>query len=112
VILVVLMAGLQWNLSERSWKEARYLSSYVRGAAATMGQLAIDPDSVKECADILTVCNHPPRKRAELLGLLVNYQLNLFNRRFQEFYRLDPYPPVVAAVAESTDESAPPEHQE
>lgn len=99
VILLALMAVLQWNLSERSWKEARYLSSYVRGAAATMGRLATAPASVKECADILTVCNHPPHKRAELLGLLVNYQLNLFDPAFQEFYRLDPHPPAPAHPA-------------
>lgn len=107
MVLVALMACLQWNLSERSWKEARYLSSYVRGAAATMGRLAADPASVKECADILTVCNHPPNKRAELLGLLVNYQLNLFDPAFQEFYRLDPYPPVPASTAASSDAQSP-----
>lgn len=81
---------LQWHLSVRSWEHAKHLSLYVEGAARTLGQLAIDPEADLECAPILTVCNFPPQKRAQLMDLLVNYRLNVFNPRFQALYRLRP----------------------
>jgi len=97
VMAVLGFGSLQWHLSQRSWEHAKYLSVYVQGAAATMGQLAADPGAQIPCADILTVCDFPVAKRRELMYLLQNYQLNIFNPDFQAFYRLRPTPPPAAA---------------
>lgn len=106
LMVVVLGLGfLQWHLSQRSWVHAKYLSVFVEGTAATMGQLAADPGAQIPCADILTVCDFPTAKRRELMYLLQNYQLNIFNPDFQAFYRLRPTPPP-AAAAEVPGETA------
>jgi hypothetical protein len=88
--LLIAMAVLQWHLSVRSWQHAKHLSVYVEGVARTLGQLSIDPGTDAACADILTVCDFPPQKRAQMLDLLVNYRLNVFNPGFQALYRLQP----------------------
>ena len=66
-----------------------------------MGQLAIDPGADVECADILRVCDFPVKKREELMQLLLNYQLNVFNPGFQALYRLRPFAPAVAPAPAS-----------
>lgn len=88
--LLLAVGLLQWHLSVRSWEHAKHLSVYVEGAARTLGQLAMDPGTEAACADILTVCNFPPYKRAQMLDLLANYQLNIFNPGFQSLHRLRP----------------------
>ena len=98
-MLALLALGiLQWHLSVRSWEHAKYLSMYVEGTARTMGRLAIDPGADVECADILRICDFPAHRRQQMMELLVNYQLNIFNPGFQSLYRLRPYPPPAAAA--------------
>jgi len=94
--VLVPLGLLQWQLSLRSWGQAKYLSQYVEGAALTMGRLAIDPAAEVECADILRICDFPVHKRQEMMELLLNYRLNLFNPSFQSMYRLRPFPPSAA----------------
>ena len=102
LLTVLLSLGvLQWHLSVRSWEHAKFLSLYVEGSARTMGQLAIDPGADVECADILRVCDFPVQKREELMQLLINYQLNVFNPGFQALYRLRPFAPAVAPAPAS-----------
>lgn len=96
LLVVVGLGVLQWHLSLRSWGHAKYLSVYVEGTAATMGRLAANPEAQIQCSDILRVCDFPPAKRRELMYLLQNYQLNVFNQDFQAFYRLRPTPPPAA----------------
>ncbi len=101
-LLVMTLLGLgllQWHLSQRSWEHAKYLSVYVEGVAGTMGQLAADPGAKIPCADILTVCDFPTAKRRDLMYLLQNYRLNIFNPDFQALYRLRPTPPPAAAAS-------------
>jgi hypothetical protein len=101
------MGVLQWHLSVRSWEHAKHLSVYVEGAARTLGQLAIDPAAEVECADIMTVCDFPPQQRAQMLDLLANYQLNIFNPGFQALYRLRPLAASTPPAPRSTaDDSA------
>jgi len=106
LVAVLGMGFLQWHLSQRSWVHAKYLSVFVEGTAATMGQLAADPGAQIPCADIFTVCDFPIAKRRELMYLLQNYQLNIFNPDFQAFYRLRPTPPPAAAAEASGETNA------
>lgn len=101
LLLLMTMGVLQWHLSVRSWEHAKHLSVYVEGAAKTLGQLAVDPEAAVTCADILTVCKFPPQKRAQMINLLVNYRLNVFNPGFQALYRLHPFAAPVAPASPS-----------
>ena len=87
-------AFLQWKLSVIAWGQEKYVSSYLEGTARAMGQLAADPYATIECTDIMTVCQYPPAKRAELIGRLQRYRMNLFSPDFQTFHRLHPEPPA------------------
>jgi len=104
---LTILAVLQWHLSLRSWNEARYLSSYLEGAATTLGALAEDPSAQIPCADILRVCDFPTDKRREMLQLLQIYKLNIFNPGFQALYRLHPTP-ARAMPSVASDTAAPP----
>lgn len=98
---LVLLVVLQWQLSVLAWKHVKYLSVYVEGVARSMGTLQADPASTMECADIMTVCNFAPAKRAELLDRLMRYRMNVFSTDFQHFHRLYPYPPAPAPQAQT-----------
>lgn len=106
LLAVLALGALQWHLSLRSWDQAKYLSVYVEGTAHTMGQLAADPGADIKCADILRVCDFPAAKRREMMYLLQNYRLNIFNADFQAFYRLRPVPPVPASPPAAANGSA------
>ena len=94
---VLLAALLQHRLSTLAWEQSKYLSTYLAGAARTMGEIARNPHREGACADILTVCQFPPAKRRELLDRLVRYRLNVFSPEFQAFHLLYPErPPEVA----------------
>lgn len=97
VVALLAMSVLQWNLGVRAWDHAKYLSVYVEGTAQTMGQIAANPAQQVQCSDILRVCDFPPWKRRELMYLLQNYRLNVFNEDFQALYRLRPTPSPAAA---------------
>ena len=92
-VIGLLLALLQWKLSTLAWQQEKYLSNYLEGAARAFGTLAKDPAAQIECPDIMTVCQFPPAKRAELIGRLQRYRMNVFSPDFQAFHRLHPFPP-------------------
>ncbi|MDQ3228973.1 MAG: hypothetical protein M3Q13_04470 [Pseudomonadota bacterium] len=102
LIVLVALGVLQWHLSLRSWDETKYRSAWFEGAGRIMGQLAARPDAQLQCTPELPVCDYPVAKRRELMFLLQNYQLNIFNPDFQAFHRLRPFPPPPAAADAST----------
>lgn len=97
-IVLAALITLQWKLSLLAWEHAKYLSVYVQGVAQSMGKLQREPASQMQCADIMTVCEQPPAKRAELMNRLARYRMNIFSPEFQAFHRLSPTPPPAAEV--------------
>lgn len=102
-LAVALLLVLQWQLSVVAWKQVKYLSVYLEGVSRSIGNLQADPASTMKCADIMTVCNFPPAKRAELLDRLLRYRMNIFSTDFQGFYRLHPYPAPAGPVRVAAD---------
>jgi hypothetical protein len=93
VLLAIIALAIQIPMSLRSWDLVKYVSQYQQAAALQMGQLLSDPSKVPAgCLDILTVCEMSPAKRADLMTLLSKNGLNLFSPRFQQLWRLYPYP--------------------
>jgi hypothetical protein len=92
-LLASVAIAIQIPMSLRSWDLVKYVSQYQQAAALQMGQLLSDPSRVPAgCLDILTVCQMAPDKRADLMTLLSKNGLNLFSPRFQQLWRLYPYP--------------------
>jgi hypothetical protein len=89
----LVIIALQVPISIRSWALPKYVAQYQQRAALQMGALLADPARVPErCLDILVVCGLPEAKRANLMHLLGDHQLNLFSPRFQRSWGLRPYP--------------------
>jgi hypothetical protein len=105
-LAMLVFGGLQVRLGKLGWEHAKYVSSYVEGAAFTLGALAADPRRQLECADILTICNYPLEQRQRILARLVHYRLNLFSPDFQAFHRLYPTRPVAPPPAAPVTSSA------
>lgn len=99
-------AFLQWKLSVIAWGQEKYVSSYLEGTARAMGRLAADPYATIECPDIMTVCQYPPAKRAELIGRLQRYRMNIFSPDFQAFHRLHPEAPAETSAADGRSQRA------
>lgn len=105
-VLLVLVA-LQCSVSMLAWKQVKYVSAYVERTAAAMGALAADPNANPECTDIMTVCRMPAARRAELIGRLQRYRMNLFSPDFQAFHRLYPRVPADAASPVPAERATP-----
>lgn len=91
-VLLLAMAALQWFVSARAWIDQKYVDVYIQQAAFTLGRIANDPAFPGPCADILTICSFPPERRAKLLGLLRDRELNLYSPDFRARHRLYMYP--------------------
>jgi len=89
VIVGVLI--VQCVVSKANWGLPRYLSPYWQNAALSMQTLASDPQREPgNCPDIMSVCHYGADQREQLMGLLVEKQLNIFSPAFQMRYRLYP----------------------
>jgi hypothetical protein len=92
-LLPTALAGLlilvQIPLSKFSWWEAQFNRQYWQTMAVQMARLADTPaDPPSRCVANLVVCQWAPDKRARALGLLKQYQLNLFSPDFRRRHRL------------------------
>lgn len=94
-LLAILAISVQPEMSRNSWERFRYISEYTQRASRQMGMLRESPEQLEACADILTVCEYAPEKKKQLIGLLADYELNIFNRSFQLRHRLYPEPDAV-----------------
>lgn len=91
VVVMALLISVQWTVTRANWGLPYYLSSYWQNAALSMQKLAADPlHEPGPCPDIMTVCAYPAERRAKLIGLLRDKQLNVFSPAFQMRYRLYP----------------------
>jgi len=90
LILAIGVTAVQWPLSANSWDQYKYISEYTQVAAFQMGQLRDSPETTTACADILFVCQYDLEKKKQLVGLLTQHNLNVFNRSFQLRHRLYP----------------------
>lgn len=88
---IVLLLATQLAVTRANWGLPHYLSSYWQNAAMAMQKLAADPlHEPGACPDIMTVCEYSAERRARLMGLLMEKQLNVFSPGFQMRHRLYP----------------------
>jgi hypothetical protein len=91
VVLVVLaMAGLQFELNRLAWAYSHAVGGYVRQAAYQMGALAAHPEQEMACVPFLTVCRYPPEERRQLMSMLKSRRYNVFAPEFQLQHHLYP----------------------
>ncbi len=91
VVMLAMLLSVQWYVSRANWGLPHYLTPYWQNAALSMQTLAADPlQEPGPCPDIMTVCGYPAERRAKLMGLLMEKQLNIFSPAFQMRYRLYP----------------------
>lgn len=88
--VMLAFALVQIPVSKASWNLPQYLTPYWQNAALAMQALADDPANPPQCPDIMSVCESPVETRARLMGLLSQYQLNIFSPAFQMRNRLYP----------------------
>lgn len=89
LVLIVLLTGLQYQLSLHAWELPSHLVHYWRGAAAAMEKMRLDPQTRPEpCHSILAPCDYDPQHRAKVIGLLFEARLNLYSPAFQRRHDL------------------------
>jgi len=102
-LLVAALSSLfilwQVPLSRVAWRDAPYQAIYQQKLAQQIWYMGQHPSALPDkCLPLLVVCGWKPEKRAELVGLLKKYRLNVFSPRFQRANRLIP-PPANTAPA-------------
>jgi hypothetical protein len=94
-LLVAALSSLfilwQVPLSRIAWRDAPYQAIYQQKLAQQIWYMGEHPAAAPDkCLPLLVVCGWSPQKRAELVGLLKQYRLNVFSPRFQRATRLVP----------------------
>lgn len=91
VAIVLILALFQLAVTRSSWQLVPYLTSYWQNASFSLGSSAVNPDiRPEQCPASYDFCNYDPAKRAKLIGLLKQHNLNIFSPGFQARNRLYP----------------------
>lgn len=78
-------------LAKHAWHTAPYIRFYYWQMAEQTIAMAKNPDiTPPNCVPELPICGMPPGKRAELLGLLQQHNLNVFNDKFRAMHGFRP----------------------
>jgi hypothetical protein len=82
---------LQPAFAKHGWHTAPYIRLYYWKMAQQITSMAQHPETTPDhCAPELPICDMPPAKRAELLALLKQHNLNLFNDKFRLMHGFQP----------------------
>lgn len=82
---------LQPVFAKHAWHMAPYIRLYHWKMAEQTMAMAQHPEiTPKGCAPELPICDMPPEQRAELLALLREHRLNLFNDKFRLMHGFEP----------------------
>lgn len=82
---------LQPVFAKHAWHTAPYIRIYYWNMAEQTMAMAKRPDvTPKDCVPELPLCSMPPEQRAELLDLLQQHNLNIFNDKFRSMHGFQP----------------------
>lgn len=85
------LLALQPIYAKHAWHLAPYIRLYHWNMAEQTMAMARHPDvTPKGCAPELPICDMAPEKRAELLALLQQHNLNIFNGKFRLMHGFQP----------------------
>jgi hypothetical protein len=90
--MLPVMLYAQFCFSTNAYASVPWISKWVDGQSRAIADYVNDPDlPAGNCTNFSSpICNLPSSKRNELLNLLINNQLNLFNHEFQWKHKIFP----------------------
>jgi len=91
IVFTLAFLVLQPVFAKHAWHTAPYIRLYYWNMAEQTLALAKHPEiTPKGCVPELPICDMAPAKRAELLALLQQHNLNLFNDKFRLMHGFQP----------------------
>lgn len=104
VAIALILVSIQLAVAKSSWQLVPYLTPYWQNTSFSLGLSVINPETRPEqCPASYDFCNYDPAKRAKLIGLLKQHNLNIFSPGFQARNRLYPDSSSIPGVVDDKE---------